>query len=69
VSIRGADGYYSHTVRSLLRRAPIETANHVIRPENGLVAVCAFQQLKKKKAPFDIVIRLAGETFTFRFKE
>lgn len=41
----------------------------VVKPGEGRVIMCTFEQLKEKKAPFDVQIRVGSEVFTFRYKE
>lgn len=41
----------------------------VVKAGEARVIMCTFEQLKEKKAPFDVQIRVGGETFTFKYKE
>lgn len=45
------------------------TSAFVLQPKETRLIVSAFEQLKPKKAPFTVTIKLSEESFTFRFKE
>jgi hypothetical protein len=40
-----------------------------LQPGEAKVIVATFEQAKRKKAPFDIVVRVGAESFLFRYKE
>jgi hypothetical protein len=40
-----------------------------LQPGEAKVIVATFEQAKRKKAPFEIVIRVGAESFQFKYKE
>ena len=42
---------------------------HEVQCAKSLVIVAPFEQLKPKKAPFQIKVQVADEEFVFQFKE
>ncbi len=41
----------------------------VLRPGEAKIILVTFEQAKRKKAPFEIVIRIGAESFSFKYKE
>jgi hypothetical protein len=46
-----------------------ENQSPIIKPGEARIIVATFEQVKNKKAPFEIHIRLNGEPVVFKYKE
>lgn len=47
----------------------LERQSPTLKPGEARIVVCTFEQVKDKKAPFEIQVRVSDEVFTFKYKE